>query len=133
MTEATLFPLEPSDSVYEALRNVRLIAEGVKIPEWVTFDGDGLREDDLLAEESYALVLLAIRCVVLLRKDVGDLEWVGSEAGSMAGSALRQLLEIESLLAGQVMSYKAEAIKLDAEQAEQDLHHARRARLTTMT
>ena len=117
MDKATLFPLEQSESVYKALRDVRWIVEGVEIPEWLTSCGDAL-EDDHLAEESYARVLLVIRLVRLLREGVGRLNWIAAPAGALAGDALHQLFELESLLAGQVMAYKAEVLKMHADVAE---------------
>ena len=118
MDDPTLFPLEQSESVYKALRDLRWIVEGVETPEWLTSCGDGLEEDDHLAEESYARVLLVIRLVRLLRQGVGRLNWIAAPAGALAGDALHQLFELESLLAGQVMAYKAEALKLESDQAE---------------
>jgi hypothetical protein len=69
MDKPTLFPLEQSESVYKALRDLRWIAEGVEISKYLTFCGYELR-DDYLAEESYARVLLAIRLVRLLWQGV---------------------------------------------------------------
>ena len=116
--QPTLFPLDQSASVYEALRDVRWIVEGVEIPEWLTSCGVALEEDEHLAEESYARVLLVIRLVRLLRQRVDRLNWISEPAGAVAGDVLHQLFELESLLAGQVMAYKAEALKMDADRAE---------------
>ena len=118
MDKATLFPLEQSESVYKALRDVRWIVEGVEIPEWLTSCGDELEDEEHLAEESYARVLLAIRLVRRLREGVGRLNWIAAPAGALAGDALHQLFELESLLAGQVMAYKAEVLKMHADVAE---------------
>ena len=118
MDKPTLFPLEQSASVYAALREVQWLVEGVEIPEWLTSCRSHFLEDDLLAEESYARVLLAIRLVRRLREGVGRLNWIAAPAGALAGDALHQLFELESLLAGQVMAYEAEALKMNADKAE---------------
>jgi len=117
MDKPTLFPLEQSESVYKALRDLRWIVEGVEISEWLTFCGYELR-DDYLAEESYARVLLAIRLVRLLWQGVERLDWIAVPAGALAGNALDQLFELETMLAAQVMAYRAEGLKMDADQAE---------------
>jgi hypothetical protein len=88
MDKPTLFPLEQSESVYKALRDLRRIAEGVEISKYLTFCGYELR-DDYLAEESYARVLLAIRLVRLLWQGVERLDWIAVPAGD----ALNQLLD----------------------------------------
>ena len=118
MDDPTLFPLEQSASVYAALREVQWLVEGVEIPEWLTSCRSHFLEDDLLAEESYARVLLAIRLVRRLREGVDCLDWIASPAEKFASGALDQLFELETMLAAQVMSYKAEALKLESDQAE---------------
>jgi hypothetical protein len=106
------------ERLYEELRDVRWVTEGVDIPDRLFIDP----EDPVLAYDKnfYSASLLAVRCLRILKVMVNNDDQIPTKFDHRAAEAFDFACEIEKYLAGNLMS--ALLSKQELEQMTQAEH-----------